>query len=108
MREAERARLRQIVFEFTAAGRDPGSLPLHKQGIVARLRELGRDLEASSIESGAGFSLVIAEGGQVEIISGRSQGAALAAGRPAVRLLCRIPGGVSRAVQDIGRGRVGR
>ena len=70
MVEVERARLRQLVFEFTAAGRDLGSLPLHKQGIAARLRELGRELEASSIEAGATFSLVIAEGSQVEIISG--------------------------------------
>ena len=72
MVEVERARLRQIVFEFTAAGRELANLPLHKQGIVARLRDLGRELEASSIEAGAGagFSLVIAEGGQVEIISG--------------------------------------
>lgn len=70
MREVERARLRQLVFEFSAAGRDLGNLPLHKAGIAARLRELGRELEASSIEAGAGFSLVIAAGGQVEIISG--------------------------------------
>ena len=70
MVEVERARLRQLVFEFTAGGRDPGSLPLHKQGMVARLRELGRDLEADRIDAGEGFSLVIAEGGQVEIISG--------------------------------------
>ena len=71
MREGERARLRQIVFEFvTAGGRDLGNLPLHKAGIAARLRDLGRELEASILEAGAGFSLVVAEGGQVEIISG--------------------------------------
>ena len=70
MREAERVRLRQLVFESTAAGRDLGNLPLHKQGIAVRLRELGRELEASNIEARAGFSLVVAEGGQVEIIIG--------------------------------------
>lgn len=70
MREAERAKLRQLVLEFTAGGRDLGSLPVHEAGIASRLRELGRELEASSIEAGAPFSLVIAEGGQVEIISG--------------------------------------
>ena len=79
MREVERARLRQLVFEFTAGGRDLGNLPLHKQGIAARLREL----EASSIEAGAGFSLVIAEGGQVEIISGgRREGLLPLVGKP--------------------------
>ena len=70
MVEVERARLRQLVFEFTAGGRDLGSLPLHRLGIAARLRELGRELEADRIDAGTGFSLVIAEGGQVEIISG--------------------------------------
>ena len=50
------------MLELTAGGRDLGRLPVHKKGLVARLRELGRDVEAERIERGAG------ERGQVWII----------------------------------------
>ena len=70
MKEIHRAALRTLVLELTAGGGDLRRLPAHKTGLVAQLRELGRDSDAERIEAGAGFSLGAGEDGQVWIISG--------------------------------------
>ena len=69
MREADRVKLRKLVLELTDGGQDLDGLPLHKTGLVVRLWELGRNVEATAVEGGAGFSRGAGEGGQVWIIS---------------------------------------
>ena len=70
MKKVQRVALRKLILELTAGGRDLGRLPVHKAGLVARLRELDRNVEAERIERGAGFSLGAGEGREVWIING--------------------------------------
>jgi len=70
MREANRARLRELVSELTGSGRDLSRLPGHKTGLAAELRRQDREGEAQRIEAGAGFSLGVDAEGDVWIISG--------------------------------------
>ena len=70
VRETDRARLRKLVLDLTAEGCDIARLPASKTDLVRRLRELGRDVEASRVEYGAGFSLGVGATGDVWIISG--------------------------------------
>ena len=69
MREADRARLGELVSELTGGGRDMSRLPRDKTGLAEELRRQGREAEAQRIEMGAGFSLYL-ERGEVWIISG--------------------------------------
>lgn len=65
VRETDRARLRELVLELTAGGCELGCLPANKTDLAGRLRELGRDGEASGIEAGAGCSLGVGTAGEV-------------------------------------------
>ena len=69
MREADRARLGELVGELTRGGRDMSRLPGQKTGLAEELRRQGRETEAQPIETGAGFRLYV-ECGEVWIISG--------------------------------------
>ena len=67
MLEEDKQRLRRLLDELAQAG-EP--MPRDKTGTASALRRLGREAEAARIEAGAGFSLVAAAGGEVDIISG--------------------------------------
>ena len=69
MREADRARLRELVSELTGGGGGMSRLPRDKTGLAEELRRQGREAEARRIEMGAGFSLYL-ERGDTWIISG--------------------------------------